>query len=132
VTPISGNAMPPSVEMRTTPQSAEESPLTTPSSENLDADHDRNGPQKLRRLTDIIGPGTPPGHTTRNLQEELMLVKGEEPATFKQAEGDRAWQEAMKEELKSIEENLTWELVDLPAGHRVIGLKWIYKLKKDA
>jgi hypothetical protein len=61
-----------------------------------------------------------------------MLVKGEEPATFKQAEGDQAWQQAMKEELKFIEENQTWELVDLPAWHRAIGLKWVYKLKKNA
>jgi hypothetical protein len=132
VTPIFRNAVPPSAEMRTTPLSAEESPLTTPSSENLDADHDRNGPLKLGRLIDIIGPGTPPGQATINLQEELMLVKGEEPATFKQAEGDQAWQQAMKEELKFIEENQTWELVDLPAGHRAIGLKWVYKLKNDA
>ncbi|KAF0915033.1 hypothetical protein E2562_033161 [Oryza meyeriana var. granulata] len=28
--------------------------------------------------------------------------------------------------------NKTWRLVDLPAGHRPIGLKWVYKLKKDA
>jgi hypothetical protein len=38
----------------------------------------------------------------------------------------------MKEELKSIEENKTWELTDLPSGHRPIGLKWIFKLKKDS
>jgi hypothetical protein len=61
VTPVSRNAVPPSAEMRTTPLSAEESPLTTPSLENLYADHDKNGPLKLRRLIDIIGPGTPPG-----------------------------------------------------------------------
>ncbi|KAF0924784.1 hypothetical protein E2562_014891 [Oryza meyeriana var. granulata] len=28
--------------------------------------------------------------------------------------------------------NRTWRLVDLPPGHRLIGLKWVYKLKKDA
>jgi hypothetical protein len=38
----------------------------------------------------------------------------------------------MKEELRSIEENQTWVLVDLPLGHKPIGLKWVYKLKKDA
>jgi hypothetical protein len=132
VTPISGNVVPPSAGMRVTPLSARESPLTTPSSENLDSDHDKNGPLKLRRLIDIIGPGRPPGQAKRNLQEELMLAKGEEPATFKQAEGDQAWQQAMKEELRSMEENQTWELVDLPAWHKAIGLKWVYKLKKDA
>jgi hypothetical protein len=35
------------------------------------------------------------------------------------------------EEMASIEENKTWALVDLPPGHRTIGLKWVYKLKRD-
>ena len=33
--------------------------------------------------------------------------------------------------MTSIEENKTWALVDLPLGHRPIGLKWVYKLKRD-
>jgi hypothetical protein len=38
----------------------------------------------------------------------------------------------MKEEMDSIEENQTWKLVDLPDGQKPIGVKWIYKLKKNA
>jgi hypothetical protein len=38
----------------------------------------------------------------------------------------------MTEEINSIEENDTWILTDLPSEHRPIGLKWVYKLKKDA
>ena len=38
----------------------------------------------------------------------------------------------MLEELASIEENGTWTLTDLPAGHTASGLKWVFKLKKDA
>jgi hypothetical protein len=38
----------------------------------------------------------------------------------------------MAEEINSIEDNGTWELVDLPAGQKPIGLKWVYKLKKYA
>jgi hypothetical protein len=37
----------------------------------------------------------------------------------------------MEQELKSIEQNHTWELVPLPDGHRPIALKWVFKLKKD-
>jgi hypothetical protein len=37
----------------------------------------------------------------------------------------------MVDELHSIEENCTWDVVDLPFGHRPIGLKWVYKAKKD-
>jgi hypothetical protein len=33
--------------------------------------------------------------------------------------------------MDSIEHNCTWELVDLPAGHHPITLKWLFKLKKN-
>ena len=35
----------------------------------------------------------------------------------------------MEQELKSVEQNCTWELV--LDGHRPITLKWVFKLKKD-
>ena len=37
----------------------------------------------------------------------------------------------MLEEMKMIEENETWELVDPPPGCHPIGLKWVYKVKRD-
>ena len=37
----------------------------------------------------------------------------------------------MLEEMKAIEENETWELVDPPSGCRPIGLKWVYKVERD-
>jgi hypothetical protein len=33
--------------------------------------------------------------------------------------------------MKAIENNRTWELTALPAGHRAIGLKWVYKVKRN-
>ena len=39
---------------------------------------------------------------------------------------------AMQEELKSMQGNNTWELVNLPGGHRLTGLKWVYKVEKDS
>jgi hypothetical protein len=33
--------------------------------------------------------------------------------------------------MKSIEENDTWCLADLPSGRRAIGLKWMFKVKRD-
>ena len=38
---------------------------------------------------------------------------------------------AMLEEIKAIEENDTWELIDPPPGCRPIDLKWVYKVKRD-
>jgi hypothetical protein len=37
----------------------------------------------------------------------------------------------MKAEMNAVEKNRTWELVDLPRGHRTITLKWVFKLKRD-
>ena len=33
--------------------------------------------------------------------------------------------------MDAVEWNRTWEMADLPAGHRAITLKWVFKLKKD-
>jgi hypothetical protein len=38
----------------------------------------------------------------------------------------------MDEELGSIRDNNTWKLANLPNNHKAIGLKWVYKIKKDA
>jgi hypothetical protein len=35
----------------------------------------------------------------------------------------------MLEEMKAIEENKTWVLVDPPLGCRPIGLKWVFQVK---
>ncbi|CAI7744883.1 unnamed protein product [Closterium sp. NIES-54] len=58
-----------------------------------------------------------------------------EPATLKEAlESSDAeeWKKAMESELKSIEENGTWELVELPKGRKEITSKWLFKIKSDA
>ncbi|CAI7774317.1 unnamed protein product [Closterium sp. NIES-54] len=58
-----------------------------------------------------------------------------EPATLKEAlESSDAeeWKKATESELKSIEENGTWELVELPEGRKAITSKWLFKIKSDA
>ena len=37
----------------------------------------------------------------------------------------------MLKEMKAIEENKAWELIDPPLGCRPIGLKWVYKVKRN-
>lgn len=39
------------------------------------------------------------------------------------------WEDAMADELKSLEQNKTWDLVELPSDRRAIKNKWIYKIK---
>lgn len=38
----------------------------------------------------------------------------------------------MKIELDSINKNHTWTLTTLPENQKAIGLKWVYKTKRDA
>ena len=38
----------------------------------------------------------------------------------------------MDDEMKAIEKNKTWKLTTLPTCHKPIGVKWVYKVKKNA
>lgn len=65
-----------------------------------------------------------------SVQEEKLY----EPKNFDDAmkcKDKSKWLEAMKDELKSIEENGTWELTELPQSRKAIGSKWVYKIKLD-
>ena len=42
------------------------------------------------------------------------------------------WTQAMKTEMKSLNDNDVWELVQLPAGKKAVGRKWVYKIKTGA
>jgi hypothetical protein len=58
-----------------------------------------------------------------------------EPKSFKQAmsgpDADK-WYEACMAEMQAHFENGTWQLVQLPAGRKVIGSKWVFKIKRNA
>lgn len=62
--------------------------------------------------------------------EMLALFIGpDDPDCFENAVQMEVWKKAMEAEINAIEENNTWELVELPEEAKVIGLKWIYKTK---
>src|SRR5271169_498060 len=57
-----------------------------------------------------------------------------EPTSYHEAinSPDREkWLAAMRDELKSIHDNKTWILCDLPRGRKCIGSGWVCKVKKD-
>ena len=63
--------------------------------------------------------------------EEAHLLSGEEPLSYTEAACEEVWIRAMREEMLAIDRNDTWELVTPPPNCRPIGLKWIFKLKKN-
>ena len=42
------------------------------------------------------------------------------------------WMKAMNDEMESMRTNHVWDLVDLPLGRKVIGNKWVLKIKRKA
>lgn len=60
---------------------------------------------------------------------------GLEPATLEEARRQpewSQWQEAISSELENHRRAHTWDVVDLPAGWKPIGSRFVFKLKLDA
>jgi hypothetical protein len=102
---------------------------------DLDDDHDDEAPLRFRTLDNVLGTGLAGVASMAKrevaVDEDLLLAVVEEPAMFEEARREECWRQAMKEEMASIEQNGTWKLVNLPHGHRPIGLKWVFKVKRD-
>jgi hypothetical protein len=57
-----------------------------------------------------------------------------EPECYEEAmqvDTKRKWEQGMKEEMDSLVNNHTWDLVQFPAGKRALQNKWVYKLKEE-
>ena len=106
-------------------------------------------PQGTKTLSSSSGtPSTPRRPRFRNLgeiyeQEEVndnvvpnslfaMYCHVDDPIHFEEAVKEEKWIEVMNEEIGAIEKSNIWELLDLPKGKEVIGLKWVYKTKSNA
>lgn len=66
---------------------------------------------------------------------ELMVAEVNEPKNYIEAimSAEKVlWSTAMEEEMASLEENSTWDLVELPTGRKAISNRWIYRLKRNA
>jgi len=86
----------------------------TPSPPPLEDSSLESTPRRVRSLVDI--------YETCNM---AMI----EPNCYEEASKQEVWVKAMEEEVKMIEKNNTWELVNCPQGKDIIGVKWVYKTK---
>ena len=65
----------------------------------------------------------------------LTYLLEDEPQSFKEVMSSPEapyWKEAINDEVESIWQNHTWELVDLPLGSKPLGYNWIFKKKMKA
>ena len=60
------------------------------------------------------------------------VTTGKEPKSYSEAVKDSRWRQAMQNEVDALENNGTWTVEDLPPGKKVIGSKWIYKIKYNS
>ena len=47
------------------------------------------------------------------------------------SEDGKLWKEAMVDEMASLHKNEAWDLVELSAGRKRIGRKWVFKKKMN-
>ena len=67
-------------------------------------------------------------------EDYAMFADYSEPNSYSEAmvsEDSQEWHSAMDEEMKSLAENNTWELVDKPDNRMVIANRWVYRVKTN-
>jgi hypothetical protein len=119
-----------------TPARVEHNPVELVTSLSHDEEHVDacyNGePLRYRKVEGLLINPSVSGPESRILAGELHLTCDDgEPRSFAEAEKHVAWRGAMQSEMDAVETNRTWELADLPHGHRANTLKWVFKLKRD-
>ncbi|CAL8081537.1 unnamed protein product [Prunus armeniaca] len=64
----------------------------------------------------------------------VLLTDGGEPECYKKAlthNQQDEWLKAMHEEIQSLHDNHTYDMVNLPKGRRTLKNKWLYRLKAE-
>ena len=97
---------------------------TSPSSPSTRSPSSNEESRKTRSIQDLYEVTSP-----LNL---ICLYANEDVISFEEAVKNENWRMAMNEEMKAIQKNNTWKLITLPEGHEPIGVKWVYKVKKNA
>jgi len=73
--------------------------------------------------------------TRYSFDEYVTLTDGGEPECYQEAienEEKQKWLDAMQDEMKSLHDNHTVDLVKLPKGKKALENRWIYKLKQES
>lgn len=99
----------------------------TPSSTFSSSESSNEGSQRMRTIQDLY-------ENTEVIDDVSLfsLLAETTPLSFEEASKEEKWRQAMDEEIRAIERNDTWELTSLPTGQKSIGVKWIFKEKKNA
>lgn len=71
----------------------------------------------------------------RRLIEDCLITESmtddDEPKSLQDALKDENWMGAMRSEMNSHAQNVTWELVPRPINKNIVGNRWVFKVKRD-
>uniref|UniRef100_A0A2P2MWM4 Retrovirus-related Pol polyprotein from transposon TNT 1-94 n=1 Tax=Rhizophora mucronata TaxID=61149 RepID=A0A2P2MWM4_RHIMU len=106
-------------------------------SDNVQFTNEQVIPQEmaLRRSTRQKRPAVSNDYVVYSLEHESELSIDKDPVSFQQAmkcNDSEKWFNVMKEEMKLMDVNQIWELVELPEGSKRVGYKWVFKTKRNS
>ncbi|KAI3808581.1 hypothetical protein L1987_24535 [Smallanthus sonchifolius] len=90
--------------------------------QQFEASHERE--PSVRRSSRVSKPN--PRYANVSILEEQKEVELE---SFEHASKEGKWMNAMKEEIKALMENQTWELVQSENRTSIVSCKWVFKIK---
>ncbi len=91
-----------------------------------------NGVRRFTQIKYFVQIFTYDGFVVHHYAYMVKVIQEVEPTYFEQAVGNPKWDNAMDEEMATLDANITWELVALPKDKKAIGCKWVYKVKHNA
>eukprot|EP00253_Pinus_taeda_P034183 PITA_34183 len=68
-------------------------------------------------------------------KEKRTKLDSKSERTFREvvdSKDEKLWKEAMVDEMAYLDKNEAWDVVELSAGRKPIGRKWVFKKKKNA
>lgn len=64
-----------------------------------------------------------------NADEELDIEEPQAYAEAMRTKERKFWDNTAKEEIESLKKNRTWDLIERPKDQKLVGCRWIFKLK---
>jgi hypothetical protein len=116
--------------------------IQEPKDPNADVDEEEYQPQNLEinvpikeniRRSQRIRKSVIPDDYEIYMSEEIHMEG--DPASYEEAmrsPHSSKWREAMKDEMRSMSANQVWKLEEIPKGAKIVGCKWVYKIKCDS
>jgi hypothetical protein len=106
------------------------------SSEEEEAEEEDEEPHTPVLRRSVRDKRKPERYSPPNFHSNFSLsITDDDPRTVREAvnlEDSKLWKKAMVEEMDALDKNEAWDIVELPAGRKYVGRKWLFKKKFNA